>query len=62
MQIETNNTTIGPFATDAEYITFVVSNAALSYQNQYSAATPEDGITAAREAYNTTVQPTVEVV
>lgn len=40
------------FETNEEYINFVMNNAALSYKNQYEAATVEDGITAAREAYN----------
>lgn len=40
------------FETNEEYINFVMNNAALSYKNQYKAATVEDGITAAREAYN----------
>ena len=50
--IDTNQPAPGPFATDAEYCQFVMSNAALSYQAQYGAATPDAGITAAREAYN----------
>lgn len=55
VSIDTSVTTPGPFTTDAEYLQFVVANAALSYQQQYSAATPDAGITAAREAYNASV-------
>lgn len=50
--IDTNQPAPGPFATDTEYCQYVMSNAALSYQAQYKTATPDDGITAAREAYN----------
>ena len=50
--IDTNKPEHGPFATDAEYIQFVMSNAALSYQAQYKTATTDEGITAARESYN----------
>lgn len=50
--IDTNKPEPGPFATDAEYVQFVMSNAALSYQAQYKTATTDEGITAAREAYN----------
>lgn len=50
--IDTNQPDPGPFDTDAEYCQFVMSNAALSYQAQYATATPDAGITAAREAYN----------
>lgn len=42
----------GPFATNDDYLTFVMNNAALSYKVQYGTETVEDGITAAREAYN----------
>jgi len=42
----------GELKTDADYLSFVLSRAAESYKNQYGAATLEDGITAAREAYN----------
>ena len=42
----------GPFATNDDYLTFVMNNAALSYKVQYGTDTVEDGITAAREAYN----------
>ena len=52
VNIDTNQAQPGPFDTDAEYCQFVMSNAAESYQKQYGTATPDDGITAAREAYN----------
>ena len=56
--IDTDKTTpIGPFATDAEYVQWVMSMAAESYQKQYATATADEGITAAREAYNATVNP-----
>ena len=42
----------GPFATNEAYFTFVMNMAGKSYQNQYTTANVEDGITAAREAYN----------
>jgi anthranilate phosphoribosyltransferase len=50
--IDTSQPAPGPFDTDEAYCQFVMSNAALSYQAQYSAATADEGITAAREAYN----------
>jgi hypothetical protein len=52
VEINTNKPEPGPFATDAEYCQYVMSNAALSYQSQYKTATADEGITAAREAYN----------
>lgn len=59
--IDTNQPQPGPFDTDAEYCQFVLSNAALSYQAQYGAATPDEGIAAAREAYNAGLpQPVAE--
>lgn len=42
----------GEIATNEAYLTYVVNRAAESYQSQYGAASKEDGITAAREAYN----------
>ena len=42
----------GPFATNDGYLTFVMNSAAESYKSQYGTANVEDGITAAREAYN----------
>jgi hypothetical protein len=50
--IDTNLPAPGPFDTDEAYCQFVMSNAALSYQAQYSTATADEGITAARAAYN----------
>jgi hypothetical protein len=49
----------GPFDTNKIYLTFVNNRAAESYMNQYSTANVEDGITAARQAYNATlpIQP-----
>lgn len=44
-------------ATNEEYVNFVMNMAAQSYMNQYNTATPEDGITAAREAFNATLPP-----
>lgn len=62
INIDTNLPAPGPFDTDAEYCQFVMSNAALSYQAQYGAATPDSGITAAREAYNASLpEPAPEV-
>jgi len=42
----------GEIATNEAYLTFVINKAAESYQSQYGAASKEDGITAARKAYN----------
>ena len=42
----------GAMTTNEAYMTFVMNRAAESYQVQYGTATVEDGITAAREAYN----------
>jgi len=41
-----------PLATNEDYVDFVMNSAAASYQAQYSTATSDEGITAAREAYN----------
>jgi hypothetical protein len=41
-----------PLATNEDYVDFVMNMAAQSYKNQYNTATSEDGITAAREAFN----------
>jgi hypothetical protein len=43
------------FETNQEYLNFVINMASKSYKSQYQTATVEDGITAAREAYNETV-------
>ena len=53
--IDTNKPEAGPFGTNTEYVQFVMSMAALSYQNQYGTDTADAGITAAREAYNATL-------
>ena len=50
----------GPLATNDDYVTFVMNMAALSYMNQYGTATSDEGITAAREAYNASLPPVVE--
>ena len=42
----------GPILTNEGYVEFVMSMASLSYMNQYGTANVEDGVTAAREAYN----------
>ena len=42
----------GPLATNEDYLNFVMNMAAKSYANQYSAATSDAGVTAARETYN----------
>ena len=42
----------GPFATNDDYITFVMNKAAESYMHQYGTKTVDEGVTAAREAYN----------
>ena len=42
----------GAIETNEAYMTFVMNRAAESYMNQYGTATVEEGITAAREAYN----------
>ena len=41
-----------PLATNEEYVTFVMNMAAASYAIQYGTATSDEGITAAREAFN----------
>jgi len=41
-----------PLATNEDYVDFVMNMAAASYQVQYSTATSDEGITAAREAFN----------
>lgn len=57
VQIDTNQTQAGPFSTDAEYVQFVMGWAAVSYQKQFGTATTDEGITAAREAYNASLPP-----
>jgi hypothetical protein len=51
-----------PFDTNEAYLTFVVNRAAESYQTQYSAASKDAGITAAREAFNASIPAPVEPV
>lgn len=41
--------------TNEQYVDFVMNMAAKSYMNQYNQATPEEGLTAARNAYNSNV-------
>ena len=41
-----------PIDTDEGYMDMVCNMAAESYMKQYGTATPDEGITAAREAYN----------
>ena len=41
-----------PILTNDEYVDFVMNMAAQSYMKQYNTANYDDGITAAREAYN----------
>ena len=42
----------GPLTTNTHYMTFVMNKASESYKNKYTTDNVEDGITAAREAYN----------
>ena len=50
-----------PLDTNEAYVAFVMNMAALSYATQYGAATSEEGITAAREAFNAALpQPAEE--
>jgi len=41
-----------------QYVDFVMNMAAKSYQAQYGAATPDEGITAARAAFNASLPAT----
>jgi hypothetical protein len=50
----------GPLDTNEAYLTFVMNMAAASYAKQYAKATVEEGITAAREAYNAALPAPVE--
>lgn len=43
--------------TDEGYVDMVMNMAALSYMAQYGVATPEEGIAAARAAYNAGLAP-----
>lgn len=52
-----------PLATNEEYVDMVMNMAAMSYMNQYGTATSDEGITAAREAFNAALpqpEPVVE--
>jgi hypothetical protein len=49
-----------PLDTNEAYLTFVLNRAAESYQTQYSAASKDAGVTAAREAFNAALPPPVE--
>jgi hypothetical protein len=54
-QITIENEYVQPttaIATDEGYVNMVMNMAAQSYMHQYNTATSEDGITAAREAFN----------
>jgi hypothetical protein len=42
------------------YVTFVMNMAAMSYATQYGTATSEEGITAAREAFNASLPAPTE--
>ena len=50
----------GALTTNEAYLTFVMNKAAESYRNQYAAANVEEGITAAREAYNASLPTPTE--
>ena len=50
----------GEIATDADYVSFVMNMAAKSYKTQYQTATVNEGITAARVAYNAALPPPAE--
>lgn len=45
--------------TNDEYLVFVINGALQSYMSQYNQATPEEGLTAARVAYNESINPTI---
>ena len=49
----------GPLTSD-QYVNFVMNMAAKSYMNQYQAATPDEGIQAACDAYNASLPPVSE--
>jgi hypothetical protein len=55
MQVTIENNYVQPttaIETNEGYVNFVLNMAAQSYMNQYNTATPDKGITAAREAFN----------
>jgi len=45
--------------TNDDYLVFVINGALQSYMSQYNQATPEAGLTAARMAYNESINPTI---
>ena len=49
---------ITAIATDEGYVDMVMNMAALSYIAQYNAATPDEGIAAARAAFNASLPAT----
>jgi len=44
-------------ATDDGYVNMVMNMAALSYMAQYGVSTPDEGISAARAAFNASLPP-----
>ena len=50
----------GPMLDNDAYITFVMNKAAESYMVQYGTATVDEGIDAAREAYNASLPAPAE--
>jgi hypothetical protein len=52
--------TTQPIETNAAYMDMVCNMAAQSYMHQYNTATADDGITAAREAFNAALPPAAE--
>lgn len=54
--------TTSPIETNAAYMDMVCNMAALSYATQYGTATSDEGITAAREAFNASLPAPVEPV
>lgn len=48
--------------TNEQYVNFVMNMACKSYMNQYNAATPEEGLTVAKDIYNSNIisNPVVE--
>ena len=51
-----------PILTNDEYVDFVMNMAAQSYMKQYNTDNYDDGITAAREAYNAALPPPAPMV
>ena len=50
----------GEITSDLDYVAFVMNMAARSYKTQYQTATVNEGISAARAAYNAALPPPVE--